>query len=101
MENTKEELHNYLTNYSIDELKLEYSKLVKEKKDYEIDLIYTQNKLDDYRTPSNEITELRSDLIYDENKIGEIDGKIKIIKDFCESKGIILEPKVLQKKNQQ
>lgn len=101
MEDIKNNLHDYLTNYSVDELKTEYGKLVNKKKGYEIDLICTQNKLDDYRTPSNEITELRTDLIYDENKINEINDKLKIIKDFCESKGIILEPKVLKKKNQQ
>ena len=97
MDNAKEKSHDYLTNYSIDELKIEYYKLVNERKYYELDLTYTSNKLDDYRTPSNEIPELRADIIYDENKINEIDNQIKIIKDFCESKGITLQPKVLQK----
>ena len=97
MDNIKEKSHDYSTNYSIDELKIEYYKLVNERKYYELDLTYTSNKLDDYRTPSNEIPELRTDIIYDENKINEIDNQIKIIKDFCESKGITLQQKVLQK----
>ena len=92
-------LFEELSKLSVDELKIEYGKLINDKKYYEVDLVCTEDKIKDYRTPSNEISELRADIIYDENRLLEIDEKIKIFKEIAETKGIDLDPKILQKKN--
>ena len=94
-------LFEELSKLSVDELKIEYGKLINDKKYYEVDLVCTEDKIKDYRTPSNEISELRADIIYDENRLLEIDEKLKIFKEIAEIKGIDLDPKTLQKKKEQ